>query len=86
METKQINLKIPQNLLKAAQNYAKNFGYKNIQDLATESMREKIFEKNEFDETFSEEEINMIDELIDATIKSKDFSTEEEMNKILLTK
>ena len=79
METKQINLKIPKNLLKAAQNYAKNFGYRNIQDLATESMREKIFEKNEFDETFSEEEINMIDALIETTIKNKDFISEKEL-------
>ncbi len=84
MEAKQINLKIPENLLLAAQNYAKNFGYRNIQDLATESMREKIFEKNEFDETFSEEEINLIEQLITISIKKKLFSTEEEMNKILL--
>ena len=84
METKQINLKIPKNLLEAAENYAKNFGYRNIQDLATESMREKIFEKNEFDETFSEEEINMIDELISLSIKKKSLVSEEEINKILL--
>lgn len=84
MEAKQINLKIPENLLLAAQSYAENFGYRNIQDLATESMREKIFEKNEFDETFSEEEINLIEQLITISIKKKLFSTEEEMNKILL--
>ena len=79
METKQINLKIPENLLKAAQSYIKNFGYRNIQDLATESMREKIFEKNEFDETFNEKEIALIDSLIETTIKSKDFISEEEL-------
>lgn len=49
-------------------------------------MREKIFEENEFDETFSEDEIELIDNLIETTIKNKDFSTEEEMNKILLGK
>ena len=86
METKQINLKIPENLLKAIQNYVKNFGYRNIQDLATESMREKVFEKNEFDEVFNEKEIGLIDDLIEVTIKNRDFSTEEEMNKILLGK
>jgi len=84
MKTKQINLKITENLLKAAQNYAENFGYRNIQDLATESMREKIFEKNEFDESFSKEEIELMDNLISSAIKKKDFSTEKEMNKILL--
>ena len=49
MEAQQINLKIPANLLIAAQNYAKNFGYRNIQDLATTSIREKVFAKNEVD-------------------------------------
>jgi hypothetical protein len=84
MEVKQINLKIQKNLLEAAQNYIKNFGYKNIQDLATASMREKIFDKNEFDETLNEEEINLIDELICLSIKKKNFVSEEEINKILL--
>lgn len=79
MEAKQINLKIPENLLRAAQSYAKNFGYRNIQDLATESMREKIFGKNEFDETFTNEEIELIDAVITKAIREKDFVTEEEL-------
>jgi len=79
METKQINLKIPENLLKAAQSYAENFGYRNIQDLATESMREKIFEKNKFDETFGKEEIELIDAVITKAIKEKDFVSEKEL-------
>ena len=84
MKTKQINLKITSDFLKAAQSYAKNFGFRNIQDLATESMREKIFEKNKFDEIYNEKEIELIDNLIEKIIKNKDFSTEEELNKILL--
>jgi len=84
METKQINLKLPINLLIAANNYAKSFGFRNIQELATESIREKIFEKNDFDETFNEKEINLIDNFIEAVLKKKDFGTEEELNKILL--
>jgi len=84
METKQLNLKISKNLLAAAENYAKNFGYRNVQDLAAESMREKIFEKNEFDETFSEKEIELIDSLIDLSIKKKDIVSEDEINKALL--
>jgi len=83
METQQINLKLSENLIKAAQSYAKNFGYRNVQDLATHCMREKIFDKNEFDETFKEKEIDLIDELITKTIKNKDFSTEEELKKAL---
>ena len=84
METKQINLKLPKNLLRAIQNYVENFGYRNIQDLAIESIREKIFEKNEYDETFSKEEIELIDSLISLSIKKEDLISEEELNKVLL--
>jgi hypothetical protein len=44
METKQFNLKLPKNFVKIAEEYTKKFGFRNIQELATESMREKIFE------------------------------------------
>ncbi len=80
---KQINLKLPENLLKAAQRYVDNFGFRNIQDLATESIREKVFEKNEYDETFNEKEIALIDNLISSTLKKKDFGTEEELMRLL---
>lgn len=83
METKQINVKIPLNLLHAAESYAKNFGFRNIQELATESMREKIFDKNEFDETFTEKEIGLIDALISKTLKEKNFISEDELFKSL---
>jgi len=79
METRQINLKLPLNLLEAADSYAKNFGFRNIQELATESIRQKVFEDNDFDETFSEGEINLIDNLIEKTIKNKKFVSEEEL-------
>ena len=84
METQQINLKIPVNLLMAAQSYSENFGYRNIQDLATECLREKVFSENEFDETFTEKEIELIDTLIAKSIKKGELSSEEELNKILL--
>ncbi len=79
METKQINLKLPVNLLKAANSYAENFGFRNVQELITDSMREKIFEKNEFDEGFSEKEIELIDNFIEKVIKNKDLISEEEL-------
>ncbi|MDD5191667.1 MAG: hypothetical protein PHH54_01895 [Candidatus Nanoarchaeia archaeon] len=44
METKQFNLKLPKNFVKMAEDYAKKFGFRNIQELATVSMREKISE------------------------------------------
>ena len=43
MDIKQINLKLPKDFVDAAENYAKNFGFRNIQELAAASMREKIF-------------------------------------------
>ena len=86
MDIKQINLKMPANLYSAAESYVQNFGFRNIQELIAESIREKIFEKNQFDETFNSEEINLIDDLISSILKNKDFSSEEEMNKILLGK
>ena len=83
MEIKQINLKLPINLVKAAESYVKNFGYRNIQELASESIRQKIFEKNNYDETFAEEEINVVDNLIENIIKNKKYRSEKELKKIL---
>ncbi len=81
METKQINLKLPKNLLEAANSYAKSYGYRNIQELAAESLRERVFEDNEFDESFSEKEIELIDSLIELSVKKKKLISEEELNK-----
>tara|TARA_Y100000310_G_C20237385_1_gene602996 strand:+ start:171 stop:422 length:252 start_codon:yes stop_codon:yes gene_type:complete len=80
---KQINLKLPDNLLKAANKYVDKFGFRNIQELATESIREKVFEKSEYDETFSEKEIALIDALIEKTLKNKEFGTRKELMEAL---
>jgi|TARA_Y100000310_G_scaffold150983_1_gene150486 hypothetical protein len=80
---KQINLKLPSNLFNVAKRYVENFGYRNIQDLATESMREKIFERNEYDETFSEEEIKIVDQLIKTSLEKKKIASEAELMKAL---
>ena len=77
-------MKMSQNLHEAAENYAKNFGFRNVQELMAESLREKIFKKNIFDESFSEKEIELIDNLIETSIKRDDLGSEEELNKILL--
>ena len=84
METKQINLKLPENLIKAAEEYAKSYGYRNVQELAAESLREKVFENNEFDENFSDKEIELIDNLIELSVKNNELVSEEKLNKILL--
>ena len=83
MATKQINLKLPMNLFEAASNYAKNFGFRNIQDLLYESLREKVFERDEFDDSFSEKEIELIEKILKHQIKRGEFISEEELNKML---
>ena len=80
----QINLKLSKNLIKAARRYAEIYGYKNIQELAADSIRKKIFNDNEFDETFSDKEINLIDNLISLASQKKNLVSEEQINKILL--
>lgn len=68
--TKQVNLKLPSNLYASAESFAESYGYRNIQDLVTECLREKVFEKTDFDESFSEKEIELIDKIIEKTLKA----------------
>jgi hypothetical protein len=84
MELKQINLKLSPNLVSAAESYARNFGFRNVQELAATSIREKIFQQNQFDETFSDKEIALIDRLIETSVDRDKLTSEEELNKILL--
>ena len=86
MDTKQINLKLSKSLLEAAQSYARNFGYRNIQELASESLREKVFEQNEFDENVTEEEAELIDQLIELSVQKGDVVSEEQLYKALRTR
>ena len=80
---KQINLKIPLSLFEAAQRYVENFGFRNIQDLTTKSMREKIFERNEYDENFSPEEVTLVDVLIKVSLEKNKVVSEAELMKTL---
>ena len=83
MKTQQINLKIPFRMINEARKYAEIYGYRSLQELAIDALREKIFEREEFDETFTEEEINLIDDLIEKSIKEKKIKTEEDLKKAL---
>lgn len=79
MGTRQLNLKISEELAEAAERFAKTYGYRNIQELAAECMREKIFEESEFDETFTEKEIELIEALAIHSIKNDKLISEEEL-------
>ena len=83
MGTKQINLKLPKNLIDAARRYVRSHGYRNIQELASESIREKIFEESEYDEIINQREIELIDDLIELSIKKGEVVSEEELNNVL---
>jgi len=83
METKQINLKISGKLFDAAERYVEEYGFRNIQEFAAESMREKIFEKSKYDETITDKEIAIIDRIIETSIKKKKFVSEKELFKVL---
>tara|TARA_Y100000310_G_scaffold91177_2_gene88472 strand:- start:3002 stop:3226 length:225 start_codon:yes stop_codon:yes gene_type:complete len=43
VKQKQINLTLPESLLDAAKDFITAYGYKNIQELATEALRDKIY-------------------------------------------
>ena len=79
----QVNLKFPENLLFAARSYAHAYGYRNVQDLIYESVREKVFEKAEFDESFTEKEIGIIDKIIEASVRKKKLVGEKELRAVL---
>ena len=83
MANTQINLRIPDNLLDAASSYAENFGFRNVQDLAVEALREKIFEENRYDESFSDKEIDLIERLAELSIRKNRLHSEEEILKKL---
>ena len=80
---KQINLKLPERFFKEAKKYAEIYGYRSIQELIAEALREKIFEREEFDETFTEDEIKLIEELIEKSIRKGRLRSEEELRKAL---
>lgn len=46
VESKQISVTMPSKLFESSKNYVKEFGYKSVQELILELMRERIMEKN----------------------------------------
>ena len=83
MVQEQINLRLPKNLEKAAKKYAEIYGFKNTQELIAEALREKIFFKRDYDSSFSKKELNLIDELIEGSIKGKKIRNEKQLMKAL---
>jgi len=79
MQTKQINLKLPENLFNAANIYAKNFGFANIQELLKASVREKIYNNIEYDESYTKKELDLVGKIVDKLMAKGEFVSEEEL-------
>lgn len=47
----QVNLRLPENLRRSAEKYAERYGYRNLQELVTQALREKVLEENSLKET-----------------------------------
>jgi hypothetical protein len=78
----QINLRLPEDLQKSAEKYAKSHKYRNLQELATEAIREKVLEKD-YDEDFTSTEIELIDRVIEFSIMKEKLHVEKELAKAL---
>jgi len=83
MKNQQINLKLPERMVKEARKYAEIYGYRSLQELTVDALREKIFDREEFDETFTGDEIALIDEVIEKSIRRKKIKTEDDLKKAL---
>lgn len=76
----QINLRLPEEMRRTAEKYARSHGFKNIQELATVAIRDKVMERN-YDDSFTPKEIELIDRLIDASIKKGKLVSKDELFK-----
>lgn len=74
-----MNLKLPENLAAAAEEYAREFGYRNLQELAATSIREKIFAEGKYDDSFTDEEVELVDRLVEKSLDRKKVVGEEEL-------
>jgi len=82
MAYKQINLSLPESLGLKAQAYAKKYGFRNIQELITDTLRERVF-PSEYDEDFTPEEVAKIEMLVKKSIEHGDIVSEKEIMKVL---
>ncbi len=71
----QINLRLPENMLKSANTYAEKNGYGNLQEFIKETIREKLFDEPEL----TKEEIELIKKLAEVSNKKNLFGTEKEL-------
>ena len=78
-ETTQINVRLSDQLLDSANDYAEQHGFGNVQELIKDTLREKLFEEP----PITKEELVLIKKLAEASEKEGLFRTEEELFKKL---
>jgi hypothetical protein len=79
----QINLRLPAKLQSATEQYVENYGYRNIQELILDAIRDKIFRENIFDETFSRKDIELIETLLEVSIEKGKIKNHHDVMKAL---
>ncbi|MBU2590252.1 MAG: hypothetical protein KKA65_00090 [Nanoarchaeota archaeon] len=79
---KQVNLRLPEQLIISAKNYANKHGFATVQELIKESLREKLFDNPEI----SKKELALVKKLIKVSDEKNLYSTEKELFKKLKRK
>ena len=80
--TQQINLRLPENILKTANEYAEEHGFGSIQDFIKETLREKLYDEPQI----TEEELILVQKLAEVSKEKNLYGTEEELFKKLKRK
>jgi len=75
---KQINIRMPENILIAAERYAKKNGFASMQDLIKEAVREKVYDEPEF----TANELALIRKFVKVTEKHGLYGTEEDFYRL----
>jgi hypothetical protein len=71
----QINVRMSEQMLSSAKNYAKANGFDNVQELIKETLREKLFESSQI----SAKELTLVKKLVSASEKGNLYGTEKEL-------
>jgi Arc/MetJ-type ribon-helix-helix transcriptional regulator len=75
----QVNLRLPESMLVSAKKYAKKHGFSSLQDFIKETLREKLFERQDI----TKKELRLVKNLLLVSEEKGLYSTEKELFKRL---
>ena len=78
----QINLKLSDKMYSVAKKVSEKNGFDSLQEFIRETLREKLFDRG-YDNSFTDREIKLIDELIAKGLKEGNLVSEKELMKAL---